>query len=106
MPTRRASLAKVKVLGALLQDPTGPHWGYRLLKETGVRSGSLYPILAQLTRDGWLRCEWEVLSNADAGRPPRRTYYLTGLGARAAAEELARFASEVARVPGLAAGEA
>jgi DNA-binding PadR family transcriptional regulator len=58
----------------------GPAWryGYDLSKETGLRSGTLYPILMRLEAQGWLETRWEAAPMP--GRPPRHLYRLTPLG--------------------------
>jgi len=48
------------------------------MKEAGLASGTLYPILARLVDRGWLDNDWE-LSEEQSG-PPRRIYTLTSLG--------------------------
>ncbi|MGN6588599.1 MAG: PadR family transcriptional regulator [Solirubrobacterales bacterium] len=100
--------AKAKVLERLLQEPEEPHYGYELMRSTGVKSGSLYPILEQLEGAGWLSSRWEAIHEAQAGRPPRRWYRLTGEGRRAAPDAVDRFArsradgKRVSWKPGLA----
>jgi DNA-binding PadR family transcriptional regulator len=89
------SAAKYKVLRALLADANEPHYGYALMRATGVRSGSLYPILEQLERASWVTAEWESTNDGARGRPPRRWYRLTGSGRAAAAEVTARFRAEI-----------
>jgi PadR family transcriptional regulator PadR len=37
----RKTHALIQVAIALLDDPTGRHWGYQLSKQSGVRSGVL-----------------------------------------------------------------
>ena len=91
-PKTRMSAAKVKVIRALLRDPVKPHWGYDLLKETGLRSGTLYPMLSQLEAMGWVKGKWEFDERVPDG-PPRKAYRLTGQGQRVApraAEEYLR----------------
>ena len=44
----------MEVALAIMSDPSGKHWGYALMQESGVRSGVLYPILARMLTDGWL----------------------------------------------------
>ena len=78
------SVPKVKILNKLLEDPANPHYGYELMRSTGVKSGSLYPILEQLERAGWLEARWESIEERVEGRPPRRWYRLTGLGQQCA----------------------
>jgi Transcriptional regulator PadR-like family len=65
--------------------------GSDISKQTGMLSGTLYPILMRLERARWLESEWENLDEGEAGRPRRRFYRFTGLGynkSRAALAEL------------------
>ena len=73
------------VLEALLRDPAAERYGLEIVEATGLMPGTIYPILARLERAGWLRSEWEVLDEQEAGRPRRRYYGLTAEGATAAA---------------------
>ena len=62
-------------------------YGYDLSKQTGLKSGTLYPILMRLEAQGLLETRW-----ADAevpGRPRRHLYRLTAYGLVAAHEALA-----------------
>ena len=56
----------------------GPQYGYGLIKATGLKSGTLYPILMRLTERGFLEAKWEDPPND--GRPARQTYELTSDG--------------------------
>ena len=100
--------AKAKVLEDLLRKPEEPHYGYGLMRNTGVKSGSLYPILEQVERAGWLTSRWESIDERQEGRPPRRWYRLTAEGLRAAPTAVDEFArAQVAEAspawrPGLA----
>ena len=73
----------IAVAHYFLQRPRTAHWGYQISKDTGVRTGSLYPILSAFEEVDWIEDSWEP---ADAphlnGRPPRRLYALTEKGAR------------------------
>jgi PadR family transcriptional regulator, regulatory protein PadR len=80
----RRSLQTLAVLSCLLRGAQSWRYGYDLLKETGLKSGTLYPILARLQRGGWLEQRWEKPSAP--GRPPRHLYRLTRPGRRAAHE--------------------
>jgi DNA-binding PadR family transcriptional regulator len=69
-------------LSALLAEPADWQYGYDLSKQTGLQSGTLYPLLIRLADQGWLETEWrpsEIL-----GRPPRHVYRLTAEGIAAA----------------------
>jgi DNA-binding PadR family transcriptional regulator len=71
--------------------------GYDLMKETGLSSGTLYPLLVRMTEQGLIEAEWR--EPAQPGRPARHAYKLTGAGiafARAAAGSDVRSAHKVA----------
>lgn len=72
----------LKILGQLLNDPQVGLSGADISKETGLRSGTLYPILIRLESAGWLSSEWEEIDPREAGRPRKRLYRLTSLGSR------------------------
>jgi PadR family transcriptional regulator, regulatory protein PadR len=74
----RFSPQTVLVLKTLSQTNTRWHYGYGLSQMTGLKSGTLYPILARLHDSGWLETKWETPSQP--GRPPRHLYRLTALG--------------------------
>ena len=74
------------VFGALFADPSGWRHGYDIARETGLKSGTLYPILIRLADRGLVEARWE--DEQPAGRPRRHLYRLTADGlvvARAAA---------------------
>jgi DNA-binding PadR family transcriptional regulator len=86
----------------LLALGQGVRHGFDVLDVTGLQSGTVYPILRRLEDAGLVRSRWEAVQRArDEGRPPRRYYELTGAGAEALEEALARH-PDAARV--LAAG--
>jgi DNA-binding PadR family transcriptional regulator len=66
------------VLAALLSSRDQWRHGYDLSRETGLKSGTLYPILMRLEQQGWLEAEWEA--EPAPGRPRRHLYRLTGMG--------------------------
>ena len=66
------------VLSALsVQRSTWRH-GYDLMKETGLSSGTLYPLLMRMADKGLLEAEWREA--AEPARPPRHAYRLTAAG--------------------------
>jgi PadR family transcriptional regulator, regulatory protein PadR len=77
----RKTYALVQVALALMADVSGRHWGYELSKQSGVRSGVMYPILARMLAEAWLTDGWEDQAQVGrAKRPPRRYYELTDKG--------------------------
>jgi PadR family transcriptional regulator PadR len=82
-----------RVLRVFLADPAGRYHGYDLMKAARLSSGTLYPMLGRLEREGLLTAAWEPRTDDPSGRPPRKYYQLTGEGSRVARIELARAAS-------------
>lgn len=81
----------LRVLGAFTAAQPDELSGAEITKRTGLRSGTLYPILARLEQAEWLESKWEEGDPHELGRPRRRFYQLTGFGvkgARAAYREL------------------
>jgi PadR family transcriptional regulator PadR len=79
------------VLRALLQQPTDEQYGLQLCGETGLPSGTVYPIVARLEQAGWVESRWEDPNEHIAeGRPRRRYYRLTEDGAEKARSALSR----------------
>jgi PadR family transcriptional regulator, regulatory protein PadR len=73
-----------EVLSVLLQQPRSWHYGYELSKQTGLKSGTLYPILMRLSDQGVLESQW--LDPERPGKPPRHAYKLTANGIALARE--------------------
>jgi DNA-binding PadR family transcriptional regulator len=82
------SLGTVLVLHALAR---GSVYGFDIMEETGLSSGSIYPALDRLETLGFARSEWEDARFArEEKRPPRRYYRITPDGARALQAALER----------------
>jgi len=81
---RRPSPQTRAVLEVLASDGIGWSYGYEISKETGIASGTLYPLLMRLADRGFLESKWEPA--AVPGRPPRRMCRLTAVGRRYATE--------------------
>lgn len=75
------------LLANLLQRPLKWHHGYDLSKETGLKSGVLYPLLIRLSDQGYLESRWEEPERQ--GRPPRHMYRLTSAGIELACNQSA-----------------
>jgi DNA-binding PadR family transcriptional regulator len=65
-------------LAAFLAQPREWRYGYDLSRETGLKSGTLYPLLIRLHDQGFLEAEWRP--SEKVGRPPRHAYRLTASG--------------------------
>lgn len=92
-PTRRfedLSLTpkQADVVKIFLEDPTKGRYGYELMRLTGQSSSYLYPTLAKLEQAGWLTAGKEDIDPREAGRPPRRIYWISGAAASAARTQL------------------
>ena len=89
MPGRPLSYAAVAVLHAVA---SGVRYGFDVMDRTELPSGTVYPVLSRLERDGFVKSHWEDLETAHGDRrPPRRYYRITAQGERALAEALDRF---------------
>ncbi len=75
------------VLSALSVQPQAWRYGYDLARETGLKSGTLYPLLIRLADQGFLEAEWR--QPLQPGRPPRHAYRLTELGLALSVERAA-----------------
>lgn len=89
-----------QVLSCFLTDIGAERYGRDMIKETGLPSGTLYPILARLERAEWLSASWEDIDPETEGRPARRFYRLTPDGAVAARDELAALRDQLTRALG------
>jgi PadR family transcriptional regulator PadR len=76
--SRRPSAQTLAVLEALASTPGDWLYGLQVAAATGLKSGSLYPILARLAERGLLESRW--LEPEKPGRPARHAYRLTGEG--------------------------
>ena len=96
MPPRMTT-SVLKVVAALLTDPTAERYGLQLMQDTGLPSGTLYPILVRLERAGWVEARWEEADPVAEGRPSRRYYKLTADGAVDARREVAAMREQMSR---------
>jgi len=84
----------LNVLRALAADPAQWRHGYELGAETGLKAGSLYPILVRLADRGFLEAKWE--QDPPPGRPARHLYRLTPDGLEMAVADAASTAEALA----------
>jgi PadR family transcriptional regulator PadR len=86
---RTPSLSAVTVLHAVAR---GYCYGFDVIEQTGLPSGTVYPALSRLERDGYVRSTWEDERVArQEGRPARRNYEVTARGAQVLAQALERY---------------
>ena len=60
-------------------------YGYDISRNTGLKSGTLYPILMRLFERDLLETRWET---SEPGKPPRHMYRLTPGGLKYARQEV------------------
>ena len=81
---RRPSKQMLALLEALSAQTQQWRHGYDLMKETGLLSGTLYPLLMRMTDQGLVEAEWR--EPEQLGRPARHAYRLTAAGVALAHE--------------------
>src|ERR1017187_4865294 len=85
MSSRRA-LADLEVLSYFLEARGETRYGLEIARALGLKSGTLYPVLARLERDRVLCSHWEAADPSEEGRPRLGLYLLTERGERVAHE--------------------
>jgi DNA-binding PadR family transcriptional regulator len=89
MPSRPLSLGAVAVLGAIASRV---RHGFDIMDATRLPSGTVYPILGRLERDGYVRSRWESQTTASREKRPARRYYeVTAAGAKALARSIEHY---------------
>lgn len=81
------SAQTLSVLSALCAEPQEWRHGYGIARDTGLKSGTLYPILIRLADRSMVEARWE--EQQPAGRPRRHLYRLTPDGLASALAALA-----------------
>jgi PadR family transcriptional regulator, regulatory protein PadR len=92
---REFSPQTLSVLAVLYEQPSSWQHGYALASETGLKSGTLYPILIRLADRGLVEACWQ--EEPQPGRPRRHLYRLTADGLASATGALAAPAQQPAR---------
>ncbi len=102
--SRRAAFSAqaLAVLAALAAQPSAWRHGYDLARETGLKSGTLYPILVRLADREIVQACWE--EGDPAGRPRRHLYRLTSDGLATATAAQAATPATALRAASRAAG--
>lgn len=75
---RQPSKQMHALVAALALEPLLWRHGYDLIKDTGLSSGTLYPLLIRMTEQGVVEAEWQ--EPVQRGRPARHAYRLTATG--------------------------
>ena len=84
MPRKPNSSRQTRaLLAALLDQSLMWRHGYELSKATGLKSGTLYPVLMRLSEQGLLESRWQDPERP--GLPPRHVYRVTARAASAVA---------------------
>ncbi len=98
MPRKPNSSRQTRALLATFfeRSQTWRH-GYDLSKETGLKSGTLYPVLMRLSEQGLLESRWQDPERP--GLPPRHVYRLTSTGLALAREQALTEAAAVVGDP-------
>jgi len=99
---REFSPQTLLVLAALCVQPSEWQHGYALASQTGLKSGTLYPILIRLADRGLVEACWQ--DEPQPGRPRRHLYRLTAGGLASATAALSAVAREPTGRPAAAAG--
>jgi DNA-binding PadR family transcriptional regulator len=76
--SRKLSQQSLALLSVLAGRPSDWLYGLELAKLTGLKSGTLYPILIRLADRALLESRW--IQPSEPGRPPRHAYRITGAG--------------------------
>ena len=102
MKIPRISPETLLVLEGFMERPTEWRYGYELSRQTGLKSGTLYPILMRLEKYKLLEARWVATQD---GVPPRHTYRLTPDGLELARAQLDKARSRwLVRQPALSRG--
>ena len=78
----------LRVLRPFLEKPTEEIAGVDVVRSSRLASGTAYPIMLRLERDGLLTSRWEEGDPAELGRLRRRYYIITPRGSAVAREAL------------------
>jgi PadR family transcriptional regulator, regulatory protein PadR len=85
MMKMRRSPQTTLVLAEFIRHQREWRYGYEMSRNTGLKSGTLYPILMRLAEYQMLETSWET---TEMGRPPRHMYRLTRDGLRFARSQV------------------
>jgi DNA-binding PadR family transcriptional regulator len=96
-PFKPLSPSALRVLEAIAH---GAQYGFDVMDQTELPSGTVYPALARLERDGLVRAKWESRTIAHREkRPPRRYCEVSAHGARAMTQSIEYYRALIANAP-------
>ena len=70
------------VLAVFANDPTAEHYGLEIARATGLKAGTVQPILDRFAGQLWLQSRWEPGDPETLGRARRLLFKLTAIGRR------------------------
>lgn len=79
MPARLFTGEMRELVGTLLENIDREWYGRELMDETGIMSGTIYPMLHRMHQDGWLELRIEEEQGNRPG-PPKKFYKPSQLG--------------------------
>ncbi|MFZ0334033.1 MAG: helix-turn-helix transcriptional regulator [Candidatus Acidiferrales bacterium] len=79
-PETKLSHTAAMILQAI---EAGHVYGFGVMETTGLPSGTVYPALRRLERDGLIRSQWESEKIAETDQRPPRKYYRITRGGKA-----------------------
>ena len=60
----------------------GRTYGFQIIDDTGLPSGTIYPALRRMVAAGLIEAAWDHEAAEKSGGPPRKHYFLTEEGRR------------------------
>lgn len=85
---RKPSKQMLRVLTLLAENAHKSYFGYEISKVTHIAPGTLYPMLYNMEKKGWVIGEWEGAEPTEEGQGRRRYYNIEALGKRIVRNEL------------------
>ena len=86
--------AKLSHTAALILQTVdnGCSYGFDIMDETGLPSGTVYPALRRMEKEGWIASQWEAEKKAVAEQRPARKYYrVTRIGTQVLEQSQKRY---------------
>jgi PadR family transcriptional regulator, regulatory protein PadR len=102
MPGPKLSHTAALILQAI---HTGDGYGFSVMDTTGLPSGTVYPAMRRLERDGLISSQWERQSIAASEQRPTRKYYKLTRSGRGALEASRERYPLIAKLASMEAGK-